>query len=69
MQFKRTVNYTGEESIFTPAQFIEEVNAERSDTWTPYTIEDAMTRPQEIIRHWMDNEHETWTATPTKGQQ
>jgi len=60
MKFKRTVTHTGEESIFTPAQFIEEVNAERSDSWAPYTIKDALTIPNEIISHWLNNDHESW---------
>ena len=65
MQFKRTVTYTGEESIFTPAQFIEEVNAERSDSWAPYTIEDALTIPGEIILHFMNNDLESWEVLPS----
>ena len=62
MNFKRTVVYTGEESLFTPEQFLMEVNDERSDSWTPYTLEDVLTIPKEIIRHWMNNDHETWEA-------
>jgi hypothetical protein len=65
MKFKRTVTYTGEESIFTPAQFIEEVNAERSDSWAPYTIKDALTIPNEIMSHWLNNDHESWEVLPS----
>jgi hypothetical protein len=65
MKFKRTVTHTGEESIFTPAQFIEEVNAERSESWAPYTIKDALTIPNEIISHWLNNDYESWEVLPS----
>jgi len=65
MKFKRTIEYTGETEIFTPAQFIKEVNAERSDSWAPYTIKDALTIPGEIITHWMNNDHESWEILPS----
>jgi hypothetical protein len=63
MKFKRTVTYTGEESLFTPEQFLLEVNNDdRSSQWTPYDLEDLQTIPNEIISEWMDNEYETWSV-------
>jgi hypothetical protein len=60
MKFKRTVIYTDEVSLFTPAQFLEEVNSERSEDWTPYDMDDVVNNAQEIIDHCMNNDHETW---------
>lgn len=60
MKFKRTVLYTDETSLFTPAQFLEEVNAERSESWTPYDMDDLVNHAQEIIHHWMNNDYEIW---------
>ena len=63
MKFKRTVTYTGEESLYTPEEFLLEVNNDdRSEHWTPYNLEDLETIPNEIIREWMDNDYETWTV-------
>jgi hypothetical protein len=60
MKFKRTVLYTDEVSLLTPEQFLEEVNSERSDDWTPYDMDDVVNHAQEIIHHWMNNDYETW---------
>lgn len=63
MKFKRTVTSTGEESLYTPEQFLLEVNNDdRSSQWTPYDLEDLKTIPNEIISEWMDNEYETWSV-------
>jgi hypothetical protein len=60
MKFKRTVIYTGETSLHTPAQFLDEVNRDRSESWTPYTMHDALTIPNEIINEWMTDDYEAW---------
>ena len=57
---KRTVTYTGEESLWTPEQFLEMVIADRSSGWTDYNLEDLSNYPEEIIEEWMNNDYEEW---------
>jgi predicted HTH transcriptional regulator len=64
MKFLRTVSYTNEKSIHTAEEFLLEVNRERSEEWTDYTMEDVKEYPEEIIREWMTNDYEEWSVLP-----
>jgi hypothetical protein len=37
-----------------------EVNRDRSEHWTDYTVEDAQQFPQEIIDEWMNDSYSKW---------
>lgn len=61
-KFKRTVIYTGENSLHSVEEFLEEVNRDRSADWSDFTAEDLIDRPEEIIEHFMQNDFEEWTV-------
>lgn len=60
LMFKRTVVYTGEESLWTTEQFLEAVNADRDVPLTDLTIEEFFKSPNEFIESFMNNDHEEW---------
>jgi hypothetical protein len=61
-KFKRTVIYTGETSLHSVEEFLEEVNRDRSADWSDFTAEDLIERPEEIIEHFMHSDYEEWTV-------
>lgn len=59
MQFKNT-DYTGKITLHTTEEFLLEVNRDRSEQWTDYTVEDAQQFPQEIIDEWLNDSYNKW---------
>jgi len=59
MQFRNT-DYTGKVTLHTTEEFLLEVNRDRSEHWTDYTVEDAQQFPQEIIDEWMNDSYNKW---------
>jgi hypothetical protein len=61
-KFQRTVIYTGETSLHSVEEFLEEVNRDRSEDWSDFTAEDLIEQPEEIIKHFMQNDYEEWAV-------
>ena len=62
IKFKRTVLYTGETSLHSMQEFLDELNRDRSAEWSDFNAADVSERPEEIIEHFMQNDFEEWTA-------
>jgi hypothetical protein len=51
--YKVTDEATGETWVWTAQELLEEVNRDRSDDWTPFTMQDLENSPYDVLE-WIE---------------